>query len=32
MWTVKIGSLGGPGAHLPPPQTHSVKTAWFAGS
>jgi hypothetical protein len=32
MWTVRVGSLGGADAHLPPPQTRSVKTAWFAGS
>jgi hypothetical protein len=31
-WTVRIGSLGAADSHLPPPQTHSVKTAWFAGS
>jgi hypothetical protein len=30
-WTVKIGQLGSPTANLPPPQTHRVTTAWFAG-
>ncbi|MEE6138143.1 hypothetical protein SKC41_17650 [Mycobacterium sp. 050128] len=30
-WTVKIGQLGAPGAHLPPPQTRAVASAWFAG-
>ena len=31
-WTVKIGQLGTPTEHFPPPQTHTVTTAWFAGS
>jgi hypothetical protein len=31
VWTVKIGPLGAPGAHFPPPQTHAVTSAWFAG-
>ena len=31
VWTVKIGQLGSPTADFPPPQTHSVTTAWFAG-
>ena len=31
VWTVKIGQLGPPTADLPPPQTHTVTTAWFAG-
>ncbi|BBY20377.1 hypothetical protein [Mycobacterium stomatepiae] len=30
-WTVKVGQLGAPGAHFPPPQTHAVTSAWFAG-
>lgn len=30
-WTVKVGQLGEPGAALPPPQTHTVTTAWMAG-
>jgi hypothetical protein len=32
LWTVKIGSLGSGEAHLPPPQTRIVTTAWFAGN
>jgi len=32
VWTVKVGELGTPGAHLPPPQTRAVKTAWLAGN
>jgi hypothetical protein len=31
-WTVKVGQLGTPTEHFPPPQTHTVTTAWFAGS
>lgn len=31
LWTVKVGELGEPGQHFPPPQTRSVRTAWFAG-
>jgi hypothetical protein len=30
-WTVKIGQLGSPTRDFPPPQTHTVTTAWFAG-
>lgn len=30
-WTVKVGQLGAPGAHFPPPQTRAVTEAWFAG-
>lgn len=30
-WTVKVGQLGAPGAHFPPPQTRAVTSAWFAG-
>ena len=29
-WMVKVGQLGSPGEHFPPPQTHTVTTAWFA--
>jgi hypothetical protein len=31
-WTVKVGPLGTPTEHFPPPQIHTVTTAWFAGS
>jgi hypothetical protein len=31
VWTVKVGQLGSPTAQFPPPQTHTVTTAWFAG-
>jgi hypothetical protein len=31
-WTVKVGALGSGDAHLPPPQTRTVTTAWFAGN
>lgn len=31
-WTVKVGELGTPGAHFPPPETRTVTSAWFAGS
>jgi hypothetical protein len=31
-WTVKVGQLGSPGQHFPPPQTRVVTTAWFAGN
>jgi hypothetical protein len=31
VWTVKTGQLGSPTADFPPPQTHTVTTAWFAG-
>lgn len=30
-WTVKVGQLGTPASVLPPPQTHAVTEAWFAG-
>ncbi|MGA8547855.1 MAG: hypothetical protein WB785_21675 [Mycobacterium sp.] len=30
-WTVKTGQLGSPTAVFPPPQTHTVTSAWFAG-
>jgi hypothetical protein len=32
LWTVQLGSLGSGDPHLPPPQTHTVTTAWFAGT
>ncbi|HWF30036.1 MAG TPA: hypothetical protein VG327_16985 [Mycobacterium sp.] len=32
VWTVKVGQLGTPTAHFPPPQTRSVTSAWFAGT
>ncbi|WP_242670363.1 hypothetical protein [Mycobacterium decipiens] len=31
VWTVKVGQLGTPSTHLPPPQIRGVTTAWFAG-
>lgn len=31
LWTVKVGALGSGEPHLPPPQTHAVTTAWYAG-
>jgi hypothetical protein len=31
-WTVKVGQLGSPGQHFPPPETRTVTTAWFAGN
>jgi hypothetical protein len=31
VWTVKVGQLGSPTADFPPPATHTVVTAWFAG-
>jgi hypothetical protein len=31
VWTVKVGQLGAPNAHFPPPQVHAVASAWFAG-
>lgn len=30
-WTVKVGQLGAPTAHFPPPETRGVTSAWFAG-
>jgi hypothetical protein len=30
-WTVKVGQLGSPNEHFPPPQTRTVTTAWFVG-
>ena len=30
-WTVKVGQLGSPGEHYPPPATRPVQTVWFAG-
>ena len=32
LWTVKVGPLGGVDTHFPPPETHTVTTAWFAGN
>lgn len=32
LWTVKVGELGSGNAHFPAPKTHTVTTAWFAGS
>jgi hypothetical protein len=32
MWTVKVGALGAGNPHLPAPQSHTVKTAWYAGT
>jgi hypothetical protein len=31
VWTVKVGQLGSPDTHFPPPQTHAVASAWLAG-
>ena len=31
VWTVKVGQLGAPDAHFPPPQTHAVASAWLGG-
>jgi hypothetical protein len=31
-WTVKVGQLGTPSEHFPPPQTRTVTTVWFAGN
>ncbi|MCV7096026.1 hypothetical protein [Mycobacterium kubicae] len=31
LWTVEVGSLGSGEPRLPPPETRSVVTAWFAG-
>jgi hypothetical protein len=31
VWTVKVGQLGAPDDHFPPPQAHAVASAWFAG-
>ena len=32
VWTVKVGQLGAPTSHFPPPQTRAVTSAWFAGN
>lgn len=33
LWTVKVGPIdNGSGTHFPPPETHTVTTAWFAGN
>lgn len=31
-WTVKVGQLGTPSEHFPPPQTRTVTAAWLAGN
>ncbi|WP_420715879.1 hypothetical protein [Mycobacterium sp. 663a-19] len=31
-WTVRVGQLGTPTAHFPPPRTRAVTSAWFAGN
>ena len=31
-WTVRVGELGRPDQHFPPPATRTVTTAWFAGN
>lgn len=31
LWTVQVGELGPENPHFPPPQTRTVRTAWFAG-
>lgn len=31
VWTVKVGQLGAPDTHFPPPQTRAVTSAWLAG-
>ncbi len=32
LWTVKVGPVGADDTHFPPPQIHTVTTAWFAGN
>jgi hypothetical protein len=32
VWTVKVGQLGTPTTHFPPPQTRAVTTVWLAGN
>ncbi len=32
VWTVKVGQLGTPTTHFPPPQTRMVGVVWFAGN
>jgi hypothetical protein len=32
LWTVKVGQVGSSTSRFPPPQTHTVITAWFAGN
>jgi hypothetical protein len=32
LWTVKVGPYGAGNVHFPPPQTHTVTTAWSAGN
>ena len=31
-WTVKVGQLGTPTGHFPPPQSRAVTSVWFAGN
>jgi serine/threonine-protein kinase len=31
LWTVQVGPPGPETVHFPPPETHAVTTAWFAG-
>lgn len=31
-WTVRVGPLGTPETHFPPPETRAVTSAWFAGN
>jgi hypothetical protein len=31
LWTIKVGELGAPSTHFPPPETRTVTTAWFVG-
>ncbi len=32
LWTVKVGPVGSPGEHFPPPEIRTVTTAWLAGN
>jgi hypothetical protein len=32
VWTVKVGQLGNPTSHFPPPLTRAVTSAWLAGN
>jgi hypothetical protein len=32
LWTVKLGPFSDTSVHYPPPPTHTVITAWFAGN
>jgi hypothetical protein len=31
-WSVKVGQLGTPESHFPPPQSRAVTSVWFAGN